>query len=647
MNKPASAADLQQVIMSISDQLCATVDNDYDIHISVDTDDIHGQKLSLLINFLLENVRRHNQELVQLNEELEARVKERTEQLDMVISGSSDGVWIWDAAKDSVSFSGNWFQMAGEQPLDEPQNPEYWLSRVHPKDRVRLKAAIRAVMEGSKANLHAEYRIRHQTGGYRWMLARGVCQRNELGFPKLLAGTQTDITYLRSVDPQTGLPNEHYLKERIEDLLEADSPFYTIVFTVRQLSSLSESLDQQSTEALHQEISQRLMDQSHFTRLLARLPGNSYALLGQVAAGDNPHEQLQLECSRIQQVFNKPYHIRGDSTQLLSASIGALVSTDWENLSVDDVSKGTWLAEKTARQTDKVCIYNQALHQSHQRRLKLEKELHRGLETGMVKPYFQPIVSSTGQRLVGFEALARFEHPQMGMISPGEFVPVAEQSGMMCDLGSVILRESMAGLKRLKADQPAAAELYISVNVSVLQLMSEQFARRLVEMTDEIGFDRRYLRLEVTESLFVENMEHAVQQLAQLRAAGIAIALDDFGTGYSSLSYLRRLPIDVLKIDRSFVTRSHEDESNVAILRTVYDLARELSLEVIAEGIESREELDVLNSLGPMSLQGYYFSKPLPEKMLGDFLSAWVKGNSRDSSSLPENPRSSHTRPSS
>lgn len=167
MNKPASAADLQQVIMSISDQLCATVDNDYDIHISVDTDDIHGQKLSLLINFLLENVRRHNQELVQLNEELEARVKERTEQLDMVISGSSDGVWIWDAARDTVSFSGNWFQMAGEKPLEQPQKPDYWFSRVHPKDVVRLKAAIRAVMEGSKANLNAEYRVRHQSGGYR------------------------------------------------------------------------------------------------------------------------------------------------------------------------------------------------------------------------------------------------------------------------------------------------------------------------------------------------------------------------------------------------------------------------------------------------------------------------------------------------
>lgn len=332
---------------------------------------------------------------------------------------------------------------------------------------------------------------------------------------------------------------------------------------------------------------------------------------------------------------------------MLSASVGALVSTDWEALTVEEVSKGTWLAEKTARQTGQVCIYNQALHQAHQRRLTLEKELHLGLENGMVKPYFQPIVSSTGQKLVGFEALARFEHPQMGMISPGEFVPVAEQSGMMCDLGNVILRESIAGLKRLKAAQAGAAELYVSVNISVLQLMSDEFARRLIEMTDEIGFDRQYLRLEVTESLFVENMEQAVQQLAQLRAAGIGIALDDFGTGYSSLSYLRRLPIDVLKIDRSFVTRSHEDESNVAILRTVYDLARELSLEVIAEGIESREELDVLNSLGPMSLQGYYFSKPLPEKMLGDFLSAWVKGNSRDSSSLPENTRSSHTRPSS
>ena len=363
--------------------------------------------------------------------------------------------------------------------------------------------------------------------------------------------------------------------------------------------------------------------------------------------GDNPHEQLQLECSRINQIFNQPFHVRGDSTQLLTASIGALVSTDWESLTVDDVSKGVWSAEKTARQTGKVCVYNQVLHKANQRRLKLEKELHRGLETGMVKPYFQPIVSSSGHELVGFEALARFEHPQMGMISPGEFVPVAEQSGMMSDLGNVILRESMAGLKRLTDKQPENASLYVSVNISVLQLMSEDFAGNLIRMVDGSGIARGSLRLEVTESLFVENMDHAVQQLAQLRAAGIRIALDDFGTGYSSLSYLRRLPIDVLKIDRSFVTRSHEDESNVAILRTVYDLARELSLEVVAEGIENLQELNVLNSLGPMSLQGYYFSKPLPEKMLGDFLSAWVKGNSKNASPSPDSIRSSQNRPSS
>ena len=251
----------------------------------MDTDDIHGQKLSLLINFLLENVRRNNREMAELNAILEEKVKERTEQLDLVISGSTDGVWIWDAVQDTIAFSENWYHMAGEKPVERHQRPDYWLNRVHPKDMARLKSAVRSVMEGSKPNLNAEYRIRHQSGGYRWMLARGVCQRNDLGFPKLLAGTQTDITYLRSVDPQSGLPNEHYLKERVEDLLEAGSPFYATVLSVRQLNSLTESLDQQGTEKLHQEISQRLLDQAHFTRLLARLPGNAYAFLGQVQKG--------------------------------------------------------------------------------------------------------------------------------------------------------------------------------------------------------------------------------------------------------------------------------------------------------------------------------------------------------------------------
>ena len=310
------------------------------------------------------------------------------------------------------------------------------------------------------------------------------------------------------------------------------------------------------------------------------------------------------------------------------------MSSDWDSLTADEISKGLWSAEKTSRQTGKVCVYNQALHKANLRRSKLEKELHRGLETGMVKPYFQPIVSSTDHALVGFEALARFEHPQMGMISPAEFIPVAEQSGMMCDLGNVILRESMAGIRRLMEKAGHSAPLYVSVNISVLQLMSDDFAGRLIRMVDQSGVPRRCLRLEVTESLFVENMDHAIQQLAQLRAAGIRIALDDFGTGYSSLSYLRRLPIDVLKIDRSFVTRSHEDESNVAILRTVYDLARELSLEVVAEGIENLQELNVLNDLGPMGLQGYYFSKPMPESMLGDFVAAWSKGLNHQSPSV-------------
>uniref|UniRef100_UPI00258B859A PAS domain-containing protein n=1 Tax=Idiomarina sp. TaxID=1874361 RepID=UPI00258B859A len=249
---------LRQVITQIADQLCDTIDNNFDIHVSVDTQDTEGQKLALLVNFLLENVRRSLTDMQSLNEQLEDKVKERTSLLDLILAGSNDGVWIWDIANDELTLSGRWYSML-ELPHDaNTQSPEFWYQQIHPADRERFSNAIRGLRKGESEHLNVEYRVKTTRHGYRWMLCRGVCQKDNEQQCSIVAGTQTDISAMRIFDQESGMPNERYLRERVEDALDEQQPLFLIYVTVENIDAILNASEHASNARLYPVIQERL-----------------------------------------------------------------------------------------------------------------------------------------------------------------------------------------------------------------------------------------------------------------------------------------------------------------------------------------------------------------------------------------------------
>jgi EAL domain-containing protein (putative c-di-GMP-specific phosphodiesterase class I) len=256
-------------------------------------------------------------------------------------------------------------------------------------------------------------------------------------------------------------------------------------------------------------------------------------------------------------------------------------------------------------------IFNKAMRDEVSNRLRLETELRLGLERGEFSVFYQPIMQIAANRLIGFEALVRWFHPQRGLVSPGEFIPIAEETGLIIPLGEWILRESCRQVRDWQRRFPAQSDLTISVNLSCKQFMQLDLADRVDEILRETGLEARFLRLEVTESHVMENSNVAITIMNRLRALGVQLSIDDFGTGYSSLSYLHRFPFDILKIDRSFVSRMNNDKESRGIVKTIIALAQELEKSVIAEGVETENHKEMLARMSCPFAQGFLFSRPL------------------------------------
>jgi EAL domain-containing protein (putative c-di-GMP-specific phosphodiesterase class I) len=241
----------------------------------------------------------------------------------------------------------------------------------------------------------------------------------------------------------------------------------------------------------------------------------------------------------------------------------------------------------------------------------METDMRRALEREEFLIHYQPIVALDNFRLRGFEALVRWQHPERGFISPMDFIPIAEETGLIIPLGELVMREACAQMQRWQAMFPVDPPLYVAVNLSSKQFSQSTLISKVATILQETGVNPSSVKLEITESLVMENIDTATDMLRQLRALGIKLAIDDFGTGYSSLSYLHRFPIDTLKIDRSFVTRMSENNENTEIVRTIVVLAQNLGMDVVAEGVETNEQLVLLQKLGCENGQGYFFSKPV------------------------------------
>jgi len=389
---------------------------------------------------------------------------------------------------------------------------------------------------------------------------------------------------------------------------------------VDRFKLVNDSLGNASADQLLIQIAQRVKTCMRQGDVLARVGGDEFAVLLDDVSGE---EEASLVAIRIQGELSMSFNLLGQEVYT-TMSIGIALASDYEQAS--DILRDAETAMHQAKAHGKARyeVFGLDMHGELMTRLKMETDLRRGCERDELFVDYQPIVSLESRTLIGFEALVRWRHPEFGLVPPKEFIPVAEETGQILSIGQTVLESACRQAREWQQTYPAAPPLFVSVNLSVKQFNQPGLVENIASLLEQFQLPPRCLKLEITESVFSDNIEAAVGLLTELRELGVQLSIDDFGTGYSSLSYLQRFPIDTLKIDRSFVTQMMENEENLAIVRTIVALARNLGMDVVAEGVETEDQLKLLRKLECENGQGYLFSTPLGGRQLNKFISDYI-----------------------
>ena len=561
--------------------------------------------------------------------QIEAReqaLRESEERYALAARGANDGLWDWNLTTSRVYWSSRLNQMLGYPDEETWSGPERWFESLHNADVERVNAEVAAHIEGRTKELVTECRIRQKSGGYIWVLSRGIAVRDKSGKAIRMAGSMTDITRGKVADPLTGLPNRLYFLDRLENALDVSmhngAHIAVLFLDLDGFKLVNDSLGHAAGDMLLKGVSNRLRSSIAAARgsgnagecsLVARLGGDEFAVLLELAEGAPAAARF---AEAILKDVNAPYLVGGHQV-FVGLSIGVALSSppdSGQRNSPDELLRNADTAMYRAKTAGKArfALFDESMRRQAIARLEIETELRNGIENGELLLHYQPQVSIDGQRLTGFEALVRWMHPRRGMVPPAEFIPVAEETGLIVSLGKWVLREACRQMVQWQDRYGLSPSPTIAVNVSFRQLVGKGFVDDVRRILRETGLAPSALRLEMTESAVMKDPEESIETLRHLKELGLALEIDDFGTGYSSLSYLSSLPFDTVKIDRSFVTGLGGAEDHSEIVKTIVELARSLNMDVIAEGVETETERRKLVELGCERAQGYYFSKPLP-----------------------------------
>ena len=426
-------------------------------------------------------------------------------------------------------------------------------------------------------------------------------------------------------DRMTGLPNRVLLRDRVEHALaRADRRGASValfIADVDQFKVVNAELGHDGGDGLLVAVAERLADLLRPGDTVAHMGGDEFALLCEDIGS---YAEAVGIAGRILEAFEKPFRVKGVDltvTASVGVAIGARDGTDAELL-LRNADVAMYRAKDRGR--DRFEVFEESMLAHASERFTVENDLRRAIGQGQLRLYYQPIVHLDTGVIAGFEALVRWQHPARGLLPPSEFIPSAEQSGLIVPLGRFVLAEACMEAATWQAAATGSDSLRVSVNVSARQLVQPGWSDEVAQVLAESGLRPRQLVLEITESVLMDDTDTTALRLEELRRLGVRIAIDDFGTGYSSLGYLRRLPVDILKIDKSFIDGVAEGPHESALARAVVKLASTLRLEAVAEGISSRKQLLQLRRLRCPYGQGYYFSRPLPPAALPRLLELGV-----------------------
>lgn len=567
-----------------------------------------------------------SQELTNTNKNLEQRATElraAKEQYELAVRGANDGLWDWDLKEKKVFYSPRWKEMLGYDEKDNFSRPEDWLDKIHPSYKRQVRAELDAHLAGHTPRFESEYQIIHVNGEYLWMLARGIALRDDQGQAIRISGSQTDITLRKQNehklehaafhDSLTGLPNRLLFLNRLEHLIAKVGRAGTLVGAVLFLDLdrfkvINDSLGHVIGDNVLIGVGQRLKSILRPGDTLARLSGDEFVFL---LEDIHTIEEAEKVADRIAKKLALPFVFEEESL-LVSASIGIVGISD-QTLTADLIMRNADLAMYEAKSLGRrrYSIFNQETQFYKVNQLQMEKDLHSALEKKELFLVYQPIVNISNNTIAGFEALIRWQHPTLGTVPPTRFISLAEESGLILPIGEYILETACEQLFKWRKEIKKAKDIEISVNLSINQLSDLINIERLLKIVARYKFPPHSLKIELTESVLAQNIELCSQNLEKFKSHNIELCIDDFGTGFSSLSQLNSFPFDVVKIDRCFVSRMGSDDKTYRMVAGIINLSHDLTYKVIAEGVETIIELDLLRQLNCDYVQGYYFSMPI------------------------------------
>jgi diguanylate cyclase (GGDEF)-like protein/PAS domain S-box-containing protein len=555
------------------------------------------------------------------------------ERYALAARGANDGLWDWDLRTNLVYYSFRWKSMLGYGEKNISGYPEEWFRRIHPDDRGEVDAKIAAHLGGRSEHFESEYRIMHRDGMYRWVLNRGLAIRDEDGHAYRIAGSQTDITSKKTVDEQlvynafhdalTGLPNRALFMDRLQHIITVSkrrvNEIYAVLFLdMDRFKIINDSLGHTVGDQILVVMGQKLLECLRPGDTVARLGGDEFAVL---LHNINEVKDAVDVAERIHHKLSAPLLVKGQEI-FSSVSIGIAMSAEHYERP-EQVLRDADIAMYQAKARGSACheIFDPRMHATILERLQLEADMRGALDHKEFILFYQPIIDLKTHQLISFEALVRWNHPTRGLIYPLEFIPMAEENGLINTIGDWILRESCRELRTLQERYPKLPPLKMSVNISGKQFAQPDLASKISAIIRETGIDAHTLALEITESMIMENVDAAVETMNRLRSMGIQIHIDDFGTGYSSLSYLHRFPIDAIKIDRTFINKLSADGKNKDIILSILSLAAGMHFDVIAEGVEMNHQLVNMQNMQCQFGQGFLISVPMEPGAID----AWVK----------------------
>jgi diguanylate cyclase (GGDEF)-like protein/PAS domain S-box-containing protein len=558
-----------------------------------------------------------------------------TERKALALTGAGDMIFDWDVGSNRIVVGPELETHLGLKRGALEGQATRFVEALHPGDRDRIRSTFDTVVEHRRGRLVEEFRMRAADGHFVWIVLRARPVVGSDGEVIRLVGTLTDITEFKTAEERllhdavhdnlTGLPNRELFLDRLEAALnqsqvEDGRRPTVLVLDIDRFKQVNDSVGLSVGDSILLTVSRRLARLLKPQDTLARLNGDQFGI---ILVSERAAERITAFAETIRKTLRAPLSF-GDREIFLTGSLGIALA-DGTQRKREDLLKDAELAAYHAKRLggDRIEVFKPALRAHKSDRLALESDLRRALERGEIAIVYQPVVRLADRTLAGFEALVRWDHPRLGRLPPAEFIAIAEETGLIVDLGLFVMDRAARQLAQWQALMPLDPPLFTAVNVSSRQLLRHDLLQDIKGVLARAPVVRGSFKVELTESLVMENPEYAAQMLQRIRDLGAGLSLDDFGTGYSSLAYLQRFPFDTIKIDRSFV-RADSRGTRSVLLRSIIALGHDLGMEVVAEGAETDADAVELYQFGADFAQGFAFGEPMTADQATKLLKAAV-----------------------